>query len=63
MEIKEETKSLKIPARKKDMVLMRQTLEVAQARSKMCERVEERGKVERRCCLGSVVFRLDLMRR
>ena len=34
VEIKEETKSLKIPARKKDMVLMRQTLEVAQARSK-----------------------------
>ena len=44
MEIKEETKSLKIPARNKDMVLMRQTLEVALARSKMCERVEERGK-------------------
>ena len=63
MEIKEETKSLKIPARKKDMVLMRQTLEVAQARSKMCERVEERGKGGAECCLGSVVFRLDLMRR
>ena len=30
-------------------------------RSKMCERVEER--VRRRCCLRSVVFRLDLMRR
>ena len=34
VEIKEETKSLKIPARNKDMVLMRQTLEVAQTRSK-----------------------------
>ena len=44
VEIKEETKSLKIPERDRYMVLMRQTLEVAQARSKMCERVEERGK-------------------
>ena len=34
VEIKEETKSLKIPERDRDMILMRQTLEVAQARSK-----------------------------
>ena len=45
VEIKEEPKSLKIPERDRDMVLMRQTLEVAQARRK-------KKKEEARCVKG-----------
>lgn len=45
VEIKEETKSLKIPERDRDMILMRQTLEVAQARSKKKQDVRKGGAV------------------
>ena len=45
VELREEIKSLKIPERNKDMILMRQTLEVAQARSKKKHDVRKGGAV------------------